>query len=84
MKFREHRHGGYEDSMKTEVHIADRDELLVHLRALLEPWPAAPVVNEETVSVVPYYGRDPRNGWADTHLVVLKNYGVMGFTDSPC
>lgn len=83
MKFREHR-GDYDDSMATTVHVADRDELLVHLRGLLEKWPSAPSVNEETVSVVPYYGSDPRNGWANVHLVVLKDYGVMGYTDSPC
>lgn len=81
MKFREHR-GSFEDSMQTEVHIKDREQLLQHLKNLLEPWPTAPPVTEDTVRIEPYYGVDPRNGW-DTHLVYLKGYGVMGFTDSP-
>jgi len=81
MKFREHR-GQYEDSMATEVEVKDFPALLTHLQGLLSMFPTAPPVNAGTVTIAPYYGVDPRNGW-DTHIVVLKDYGVMGFTDSP-
>lgn len=80
MKFRQHR-GGFDESMATYVDLADRAALLDHMRKLLAPYPTAPPVTEETVEIKPYYGIDKRNGW-DTHIVILKDYGPFGFTDS--
>lgn len=81
MKFREHR-GGFDDSMSTVVEVADRAALLDHMRKLLQPYPSAPPVTDETVRIESYYGVDKRNGW-DTHIVILKDYGPFGYTDSP-
>jgi hypothetical protein len=81
MKFREHR-GGLNESMETLVEVPDRAALLEHLRTVAARWPMAPEITDETVSVNPYYGLDDRTGW-DTHIVVIKDYGPMGFTDGP-
>jgi len=81
VKFREHR-GGFDESMATVVEVADRAALLEHMRKLLQSYPSAPPVTDETVDIVSYYGIDQRNGW-DTYIVILKDYGPFGFTDSP-
>ena len=78
MKFREHR-GALEDSMATLVELPDRKALLAHCRKLLAPYqfhfsdPALKVYR---------YRFDARINW-DTHIVIIKGYGVMGFTDAP-
>lgn len=68
--------------MATVVELDDRAALLEHMRLLLAPWPTAPPVTDETVEIHSYYGIDGRNGW-DTYIVILKDYGPFGFTDSP-
>lgn len=76
MKFREHR-GGLAESMETTIELEDRAALIAHCRALLDQWYFS--FRDEDLSVEPY-GRDERIGW-DTHIVTIKGYGVMGFTD---
>lgn len=78
MRFREHR-GGLAESMATEVELAGRDALVVHVRALLELWGIC--VRDCAVHVEPY-AYDERVGW-DTYIVTLDGYGVVGFTDGP-
>lgn len=80
MKFREHRRL-LDESMETVVELADYNALLDHLRKSAAHWPTHPPVTAETVRIEPY-GRDERIGW-DTHIVTLKDYGVLGFTDGP-
>jgi hypothetical protein len=87
VKFREHR-GGYDDSMATAVDVADRAALVAHVKTLLAPFCWAG--NIEAGLRIAAYGdargrpyKDPRNGWL-THVVTLKDYGVLGFTDGPC
>lgn len=81
VKFREHR-GSLVESMNTVVEIVDLDALLKHLHKLAEPWPTFPAITRETVELS-LYARDERNGWYDTYIVVLKGYGVLGFTNGP-
>ena len=80
MKFREYR-GRYETPDETVVELADRPALLAHLRKLLKPWPSAPPVQEDTVRVEPLGYRRPTE-WSC--LVVLADYGPIGYTDGPC
>lgn len=80
MKFREHR-GGYHDSMETVVELPDRAALIEHIRGLLSPYEFH--FEPADITVAPYFGMDPRNGW-DTHIVHLRRYGVIGFTDAAC
>ena len=84
MRFRQHR-GLLEDSMKTQVMIKNWDELIGYIKGLLWEWPSAPPVTDETLHVKLYLDRgDARIGWAQTYIVTLEGYGVLGFTDGPC
>jgi hypothetical protein len=78
VKFTEHR-----DSMAPLVELADRAALLAHCRRLLSP-PLSPMLfqfSDEKLEVTPYVD-DPRTGW-DTHLVIIKGFGPLGYTDGP-
>lgn len=77
MKFREHR-GQLDEAMGTVIEVADRPALVAHIRALLEPYGWA--VADDDVTVNKYGGFDKRIGW-DTYIVIVRDYGVMGFTD---
>jgi hypothetical protein len=80
MRFREHR-GGLAESMETAIEVATRDDLIAHLRAVLAPWPTAP--DPAAIICEPYSGEDRRIGWAQTYIVTLPGYGVLGFADGP-
>jgi hypothetical protein len=80
VKFREHR-ATLEQSMQTVVELPDLSALVEHIKKLLEGWPSAPVITTGTITVEPYV-YDDRIEW-NTHIVVLKKYGVVGFTDGP-
>lgn len=77
MKFREHR-GSLSAAMETVIEVADRPALVAHIQALLEPWGL--VVVDADVAIDKYGGFDERIGW-DTHIVVVKGLGVVGFTN---
>lgn len=79
MKFREHR-GGLNESMMTLVELPDRPALVAHVEKLLRPYYFQEV--DSRLRVDPY-GRDTRIGWENLHIVILKGYGVVGFTDGP-
>jgi hypothetical protein len=82
VKFREHR-GSLADAMETVIEVADRPALIEHIKAL-EPWGWSDCylsVVDGDVTIEPY-GYDNRIGW-DTHIVKLKGYGVIGFTNGP-
>lgn len=89
MKFRQHR-GGLQDSLATVVEIADKKALVAYLRALFQHWnkelPGVdcnyPRIDADTVKVEKYVF-DERINW-DTHIVLVKGYGPIGFTDGPC
>lgn len=76
MKYREQR-GTLKDSMKTVVELpATRAALAAHLSVgFPTPCPA------DRITVKPYGGIDPRNGW-DTHIVCV-NGDAWGYTDGP-
>ena len=78
MKFREHR-GMLDDSMKTVVDVADRAALVSLLQTQLQLCGFA--FNDEDLKIEPY-GYDKRIDW-NTHIVTIKGYGVIGFTDGP-
>lgn len=78
MRFREHR-GGLTESMETLVVLQDRTALVAHIRELVSPymilsdWDAS-------IDVKPYNGGMP-DGWDQTYIVLVKDHGVIGFTD---
>ena len=74
--FREHR-GTLEDSMATVVTINNREELVRHIADKLTAFGVD--VQPENIQVSPY-AKDERIDW-DTYIVVLKGYGVVGFTN---
>lgn len=74
MRFREHR-GSLEDSLKTTVELKDGRALLEYATGKLGPFPPKSLR-------VKHYCFDERVGW-DTHIVMIKGYGVFGFTDGP-
>lgn len=78
MKFREHR-GALADSMATCVEIADRTALIEHLyRNFSAPLPFY------AITISPYDEEpDRRIDWPCTYIVMLKGFGVIGFTDGP-
>lgn len=77
MKIREHR-GSLDDSMTTVAEIpATLEAVTEHIRKSI------PLLANTAMSVmVEPYTEDTRNGW-NTHIVVIRNYGVFGFTDGP-
>jgi hypothetical protein len=80
MRFREHR-GSYDESMATQVWLANKEELIGYIKAQLGKYGLS--FDHKKMSISRYHdGKDPRNDW-DTHIVVLANYGVLGFTDGP-
>lgn len=83
MKFREHR-GGLIESMATVIEMADRAALVAYIARQLEPFHFTAAEVAAGLEVEKYgSGIDERIGW-DTHIVTLKRYGVLGFTDGPC
>jgi hypothetical protein len=63
------------------VELTDFNDLVDHIRFLLAPYSVtvrAEDVRVELCDSVP----DTRLGWERTYIVSLKNYGVVGFTDS--
>lgn len=84
MKFREQR-GSLNDSMRTCVELKDHAALVEHCRKLLEAWPTAPQVTNNTLWVEKYTDLpDERIGWGKTYIVGVYGYGVLGYTDAPC
>jgi hypothetical protein len=80
IKFREHR-GGLSDSMATVIEIENRAGLVAHIAKVLEPFHFDKERVDKGLRVEPY-AHDARIGW-NTHIVTLKGYGVLGFTDGP-
>lgn len=66
--------------MTTVVWITDRAMLVRHIRKILAPFGIA-VANTD-VTIEPHGAFDDRIGW-DTHIVTIKDHGVVGFTDGP-
>ncbi|HEV8364576.1 MAG TPA: hypothetical protein VGQ52_13760 [Gemmatimonadaceae bacterium] len=79
MKFREHR-GMLVESMETTVDVPDRPALIKHLQNILQIYYIA--MQPDDLTVEPYGGTDARTGW-DTYIVIVRGFGVIGFTDGP-
>jgi hypothetical protein len=85
MKYRDHR-GSLADSMKTLVELpATRKALIAHLATT---WPFSQSLSGldakrlEDVTVERYFeDGDDRIGWKEVWIVVLSDFGVLGFTD---
>ena len=81
MKLREQR-GGLAESMATVIEIPPTLEALkTAINNSLGQYGTWPVITAEMIEVVPYVF-DNRINW-DTHLVIIKDYGVYGYTDGP-
>jgi hypothetical protein len=88
MRFIEYR-GDPEEAKKTQVEVADRAALVAHCKKQLKEWPSMDYLQDSDFAVSPYgqEWRDPNLGEARkwiTHIVTIQDYGVIGFTDSPC
>ena len=82
MRFREHR-GSADEAMKTLIVLKDRDALVKHCQALLEPF--AFHFEPEDLEVNLYYSfPDVNSRWEKTYVVTIKKCGAIGFTDSAC
>jgi hypothetical protein len=88
VKFREHR-GGLSESMETTVEVENRAGLIAHVFKLLEPFYFERARIDAGLTIEPYsWGSetepffDERIGW-HLHIVTLKGYGVLGFTNGP-
>ena len=79
VQFREHR-GTLIDSMETVIEVKDKQELVGIINDSLSKYGHDLDINMQTVEIKPY-GFDKRINW-DTHIVTLKGYGALGFTDS--
>ncbi len=81
MLFREHRET-LAESMETCVEMLNsKDTLTEYILNVLEDYGYTKQDILSDISV-PYYAYDKRNGW-DTYIVLLKGYGVFGFTNEP-
>ncbi len=81
MKIREHR-AYLSESMKTVLEIDPTAEAIVRVASdALKPFNFK--VTLDMIKTEKYgNGIDERIGW-DTHIVIIKGYGVFGFIDGP-
>lgn len=88
MRFIEYRQPP-EQMKETEREVADRAALIAHCKQLLYAWPTFDHVQDDDF-LVSEYGQewwDPNLGEARpwiTHIVTIRGYGVIGFTDCVC
>ena len=78
--FRPHR-GGLAEAMEEVKEVSSFDELVNMVDTELSKFDHGLQIDENTVKMSAY-GYDHRIDW-DTYSVVLKNYGVLGFTSGP-
>ena len=76
-RYRDHKGCLYE-SLETTQEFADKDALLEYLQKTLTQWCKSDL-DIKNVAIKPY-GFDERIGW-HSHIVYLKGWGVLGFTD---
>ncbi|MGA0595392.1 hypothetical protein [Enterovirga sp. CN4-39] len=84
IKFRPQR-GGLAEAMAEAVELPDRSALVAHINKQLEGArgsTGAPLANNANLVIEPYGGADPRIGWSRTFVVTLRDWGIVGFTDS--
>lgn len=80
MKLRQHK-GGYDESMATVVEIEPTKAAILQAILFAQLVRLPHPLTEDQIIVAPYV-YDSRNGW-NTHSVVIKDWGVYGFTDGP-
>lgn len=76
--YRDH-HGGLDWSMKTIQEFENREALVKYLQDSLDQFNTKRDCSNITIEP---YGFDPRIDW-DCHIVHLKDWGVLGFTNGP-
>lgn len=67
--------------MTTVVTVADRAELLAHIKTLFSDF--GPDFDDNHLYLEPYCDEDARIGWKNVHIVHIADYGPVGFTDCP-
>lgn len=78
MKFRHHR-GSLKESLETVVELGTKAELVAHLNQILDPhWLS---ITEADIEIK-FYKYDDRIDW-QTYLVRVRDWGPVGFTNSP-
>ena len=77
-RFRPHR-GCLMDAMKEVVEVEGRAGLIEHLRSKHPNF--GPKFESESLSIEPYGGDDDRIGWKNVHIVVLSDWGPVGFCE---
>jgi len=81
-KFRPHR-GSLAKSMEDGETFVNKEAMCASLQEKILSWSTTQKITTSNVEVTKYgVGKDKRNGW-DTHLVFIRDFGVLGFTDGP-
>jgi hypothetical protein len=80
MLFRQHR-GNLSESMKTLVELKDKEALVLHCQGLVDLF--FTFEPDELTVELSSDKEDARIGWKQTYFVIIKNFGVIGMTDSP-
>ena len=79
-RFRPHR-GSLVKAMEEVVEVKGLAGLIDYLR---KEHPAFGKPFDQTaITVEPYGGDDERIGWKNVHIVVMKDYGPIGFCEGP-
>lgn len=77
-KYRDHRRL-LGESMETVQTFDNRADLIAYLAGDLRRYSVT--ADADTILIDPYCN-DERIGWNDCHIVWIKGWGVLGFTDS--
>lgn len=67
--------------MKEVKSINSKQELVALIERELSQYKHDLTINEQTIHIE-HYSYDERIDW-NTHIVTLKGYGVLGFTNAP-
>jgi hypothetical protein len=72
--------GSITESVQTIVELEDRAQLIEHLLSRLYP---IKFDAEDVYTKLHFPNKDYRNsiGWSETYAVVIRPYGIVGFTD---
>lgn len=78
--FRPHK-GSLAQAMKEVKSVSSKQELVTLIKRELSQYKHDLLINEQTIHIE-HYSYDERIDW-NTHIVTLKDYGVLGFTNAP-
>jgi len=77
-RYRPHR-GGLADALQEVVEVDGRAGLIEHLRKTHTSF--EPAFDPSKVKIEPYGGDDNRIGWKNVHIVVVDDWGPVGFCE---